>query len=342
MKQRTRHQQILFKAVFTLFALLLLTPAVLLICLSSGATAIPLGDVLAGLFSFLGGQTTVSSSDVILFAIRLPRVLLAFLIGAGLSVCGVSMQGVFQNPMADPHLLGVSSGAALGAAVGLVFFAEAAVQTLFAFAGGLLAVFLVHLLAKVNGRVQKTRLLLSGVAITALLSSLVSALMLFNKARLDRIVHFTMGSFTTADFKGVLLMALIILPVSLIMMLFGRRLNAIALGDEEAETLGVSVPFTRFALVALSTFVTAAAVSLTGIIGFVGLVIPHTLRLLIGSDHRMLFPTSFFAGGIFLLLCDTLARTALPPLEIPVGVITAIIGGTFFLLLLHINKKRII
>ncbi|MCL2866901.1 MAG: iron ABC transporter permease [Clostridia bacterium] len=337
--EKWRHFKMKRRAYLWLAALMISAPFLLLIGLSIGSASISPGEIIRQTGLYLQGKA-VSASAVILFSVRLPRLLLAFLVGAGLSVSGVSMQGIFQNPMADPHLLGVSSGAALGATIAIIMGAPRPVQIALAFCGGLAAVALSHVLAFVNGRTHRIRLLLAGIAVSSLLSAAVSALMMFNKAYMDRIVHWTMGSLTTANRESVGVAAILLIPMSLASWFFARALNAIALGDDEAKALGISVSAARICLIGLSTLMTAAAVSITGIIGFVGLVIPHSVRLLTGGNHRSLFPLSFFTGGLFLMLCDTAARTLAAPVEIPVGVITALIGGSSFLLLMRRSAKR--
>lgn len=328
MKAQSQHERIAKRAKGLLVALILLTPLVLLVCLSVGSSSLSFWDVLH----------PEGASRTILLGIRLPRVLLSFLIGAGLAISGVAMQGLFQNPMADPHLLGVSSGAAFGATIAFVLGLSALTQSLLAFVSSLLTVLIVQALALTQGRVNRMRLLLCGVAATSLLSALVSAIMMFNKQQMDRIMHWTMGSFTSANMASVYLSLALIIPLGIVLLLFARPLNAIALGDEEAQSLGINVRFARGAILMVATFITAAAVSIAGIIGFVGLIVPHAMRMLSGSNHHTLLPISFFAGGLFLTLCDTLARSAASPYEIPVGVVTALIGGMFFLVLMRSNR----
>lgn len=328
-----------------LIILLLLSLLSIFFCVAIGSSSMTFSQAMKALWQKIAGLPIDEESHVlILFGLRLPRVLLSYLVGAALGICGAAMQGVFQNPMADPHLLGVSSGAAFGATLGLLFGVGATLMgfgviTLFAFAGGLCAVLLVHMLASVGGRTSPMRLLLAGLAMTSLLSASISGLMVYHREQIEYIVQWTMGSFTRATWNKVNLCLIVVLPVSVLLLPFSRTLNALSLGDEEAMSLGISVQGARRSILLLSTLATAAAVSVSGIIGFVGLVVPHGVRMVLGSDHRSLLPVSFFVGGIFLTLMDTLARTIAAPLELPVGVLTSIIGGVFFLWLMRKGKK---
>ncbi len=335
------------KYVYLLAALLLCAaPFMILFSCAVGSSAIPLKDTVREVCLFLSGKAPENETYArILFGIRLPRAILSYLVGAGLSICGVVMQGIFQNPMADPHLLGVSSGAAFGASIGLLLGAGAGffglgLTAVLAFAGGLGAVFLVHLLSMQRGKASPGRLLLAGIAMTSLLSAAIAGMMIFRRDKIERIVQWTMGSFTSATSIKVAVAAAFILPLSILLSLSGRILNAMALGDEQAQTLGIPVETARRVLLLLSTLLTAAAVSVSGIIGFVGLTVPHVFRFLLGGDYRGLLPVSFLAGGLFLCAMDTLARTAVSPLEIPVGILTSVIGGVFFLLLMRNARNR--
>ncbi len=322
-------------------ALALLAPVAVLLTCTVGSAAIPLGDAAREAWRRLNGLAPLNETyALILFNIRLPRALLSYLVGAGLSVCGAVMQGIFQNPMADPHLLGVSSGAALGASLSLLLGAGAGVlglglTSMLAFAGGTGAVLLVHMLSAQRGKASPGRLLLSGIAMTSLLSAAISAMMIFRRDKIERIVQWTMGSFASATWEKVIAAAAFILPLSFLLSFTGKILNALALGDEPAGSLGIPVESARRLMLLASTLLTAAAVSVSGIIGFVGLVVPHVARLLMGGDYRGLLPLSFLTGGLFLCAMDTLARTAASPLEMPVGVLTSLVGGVFFLVLMR-------
>lgn len=335
------------KQIYILAALLLAAaPVWILLSCTVGSAYIPPFCTAREVWNILlGRQPANETYAMILFNLRLPRALLSYLVGAGLSICGAVMQGIFQNPMADPHLLGVSSGAAFGASIGLLFGAGAGflglgITAVTAFIGGTGAVILVHILSSQRGKASPGRLLLSGIAMTSLLSAAIAGLMIFRRDKIERIVQWTMGSFTSANWDKVLAAAVFILPLSLLLTFSGKTLNVLTLGDEPAGSLGVPVETVRRILLLVSTLLTAAAVSVSGIIGFVGLIVPHVFRMLLGGDYRGLLPVSFLAGGLFLCAMDTLARTAVSPLEIPVGILTSLIGGVFFLLLMRSSRHQ--
>lgn len=280
----------------------------------------------------------------IVWQVRLPRVVLAGLVGATLAYAGATYQGVFRNPLAEPYLLGVASGAGLGAAILLVSplpytFGPLSPVPAAAFAGAILAVTLTYLLARVGPIVPITTLILAGVAIGSLASAAISYLMLTNEDRTLPILSWLLGGFNTASWDRIWLL----LPYATIgvatVMPFGRTLNVLQLNDEQARQLGVNVEATKAALLAVSSLATAAAVAVSGIIGFVGLVVPHAARLLWGPDHRRLVPLSAVLGASFLILADLVARTVSAPNELPVGVITAFVGAPFFLYLLRRQRR---
>ncbi|NLG26107.1 MAG: iron ABC transporter permease [Clostridiales bacterium] len=319
--------------------LALVSLAAMLIACALGSASIPLPGVLRAFSERLRGmQPENATHALILFKVRLPRILMAFCAGAALSIAGVGVQGVFQNPMADPYLLGVSSGAALGAALAIVLNWQAgplgyAAVSFGAFAGGTAALFLV--LALSGNRPSSVKLLLAGVAVSAFLSALLSALLSLHRESMETVYLWMMGSFTGASWSKVAVIAPIALVGALGLRAFARDLNAMLLGEADARSLGISVPVVRMAVIVLSTAVTATAVSMCGIVGFVGLMVPHAARMLVGPDHRGLMPVALLGGGLFMLIVDTLARTVAMPLEIPVGILTSLMGGPFFLMLLR-------
>ncbi|MEM2896094.1 MAG: iron chelate uptake ABC transporter family permease subunit [Candidatus Bathyarchaeia archaeon] len=279
----------------------------------------------------------------IILGIRLPRVLASFLIGLSLASSGVVFQGIFRNPMADPFIIGVSSGAALGAALAIVL--RAGIGTLgyyaipvMAFLGSLLALFITYNISKVGSIIPITTLLLSGIAVSIFFSSIVAMLEVIAGAELHPLVFWLMGGFSYIEWRDVSLAFPLILLSGIMMYAFARDLNLMLLGDEEARHLGVSVEKTKKLLILFASLATATSVSLSGIIGFVGLIVPHITRILIGPDHRILIPASMLLGGIFLMICDALARIVMLPAELPVGIITALSGGPFFIYLLRKKK----
>lgn len=289
-------------------------------------------------------NTAPKSTHIIFFSIRLPRALLAFIAGGALSICGACLQGMFKNPMADSYVLGVSSGAALGATIAIsfglniTFFGFGAV-TILAFVFAIAIILIVYNISKIKGSISTFTLLLSGIAMSSLCSAIMYALMIIFRDKMENIIMWSMGSFATATWSKVYVGAPIMLISSAICLLYARDLNIMLQGDEAARHLGVNPNSTRRNLIIITTIATSSAISITGTIGFVGLIIPHVIRLIVGPDHRKLLYVSFVFGGIFLLLCDTVARTILEHQEIPVGVITALIGVPFFLYLLRNGRK---
>lgn len=296
---------------------------------------------------FVSTEGIKSTSVIILLNLRLPRILLSCLVGAALSVVGTSFQGIFKNPMADPFVLGVSSGAALGATITMVFLKEIhffgmSMVAFTAFIGAIITTFLVYNIARVGTKVPVATLLLAGIAINYLLSSIISLMMTFNNDDIEKIVMWTMGSFSTAGWNEVILLFIIVVPSILFIATFSRDLNIMLLGEDSARSLGIDVNGFKKHIFVISTLMVAAVVSVSGIIGFVGLIIPHAIRMMFGSDNRVVIPFSALGGAIFLIICDTLARVIVPPSEIPVGIITSIFGVPFFIYLLYRTKKKAI
>jgi len=282
---------------------------------------------------------------MIITEIRLPRVLAGALVGSGLALAGVVFQGVFRNPMADPYIIGVSSGAALGAALAIVMgigYSLVGINTvsILAFLAATLTVLVVYNLARVGPQASVVTLLLSGVAVSIFLSAIVSLIELFSGWELHRLVYWMMGGFSYIEWDEVLGVFPLISIGAALTYLFSRELNIMTMGDEEAQHLGVNVENSRKILLALASLMTAAAVSIGGLIGFVGLVIPHLTRMFVGPDHRILMPSAFLMGAIFLVLCDAIARSITVSAEIPVGIITSLSGGPFFIYMLRKSRGR--
>jgi len=274
------------------------------------------------------------------FTIRLPRVLLAVMVGGALALSGCVMQGLFRNPLADPGLLGISSGAALAVAISIVLsFSLPGVLKLYqpllaAFIGSLAVTLVIFLLSR-QGQTGLSRLLLVGIAINALCSAAIGVLSwISNDQQLRQLSLWAMGSLGQAQWPVVLVCASVVLPCMVLVQRLATRLNLLQLGEVEANYLGVDVPRTQRYLLVLSAFLVASAVAVSGVIGFIGLVVPHLMRFCLGGDHRWLLPSSLLSGAILLLLADTLARTVVAPAEMPVGLLTSLIGGPWFLWLL--------
>jgi iron complex transport system permease protein len=283
------------------------------------------------------------STQVILFQLRVPRVLLAVLVGAGLATAGTLFQGLFRNPMADPAIIGVSSGAALGAIAVIVAGAGSALAgmgvTAAAFVGAIATAFLVYRLARVGPSVHVATLLLAGIAVAALISAVMSIVMSLSGEQVRSIYFWLLGGLGARSWQSMEAAAPLIALGVVIALSQVRDLNLMTMGEERAAQLGVDVE--RFKRISLSAgaLLAAAAVSVSGVIGFVGLMTPHVLRLVVGSDHRRLLPAALLAGPAFLILADLAARTVIAPQELPVGAVTAILGAPFFLYLLRRQRR---
>ncbi len=322
--------------------------------LGKGEGRIALIIILAGflliamLFSLLLGSVFVSPGELlgskILWQIRFPRVLLAALIGLLLSISGVILQGILRNPLADPYILGISAGGAVGAAVSIALGARFVILGMSsvpaaAFIFALIAVFMVYKLSQVAGKTTPETLILAGVALSAFCAAILSLIIIVSGS-LQSIYFWLLGSLSSASWGNVLTVA----PYALIGMgvayFFSKELNAMLLGEEMALTLGVDIEKARLVLIGAASLMAAAAVSVSGLIGFVGLVVPHWIRLIMGPDHRLLVPVSALSGMLLMVVADTISRTILSPLEIPIGIIMALIGAPFFLYLLRRRRLK--
>ena len=284
-----------------------------------------------------------NGSIAIIKNVRLPRVVLGFIAGASLAICGSGFQGIFKNPMADPFVLGVSSGAALGASIGIVLhfdsgFLGMSGTTLLAFVGAFLTIGLVYNISRVGKKVPVSTLLLSGIAVSQTLSAGISVMMIMNQQSMDQIMFWTMGSLNGKGWNQIVMILPYVIVGILLLLTSCRELDIMLTGEDTAIQLGVNVEFLKKKVLFASSIITAAVISVTGIIGFVGLVVPHVVRMIAGPKHRTLMPLSLLFGGTFLIICDTLARSV-AAWEIPVGVITSLCGGPFFIYLLRKTKK---
>jgi iron complex transport system permease protein len=325
------------RALFAVVLLFILA-ASLLLSLLIGAVPTKPGQLWA--FLFRGDR----ADRTIFFDLRLCRALLALLVGACLSLSGAILQGYFQNPMADPFVVGVSSGASFGAVLclalglGMTGALGFSLQSLFAFAIGFGLVSLVYLLSQRQAGFKVETLLLTGIAAGAVASALTSFLIFRRSDSFEQAVFWLLGSFSLADWRQAGTVAPYLLICLLIAQWLAKDMNLLVLGDEMAQSLGSPVARVRRTFLAVSTVLAAVSVSVSGIIGFVGLIVPHWVRIIIGPDHRYLFGLSALTGGTFLVLCDLLARTVLSPTELPIGIITALFGAPFFIYLL--NRRR--
>ena len=326
--------------------------AICILCLQFGATRVDLATLLSVMTQLLtAGNAEAAGGDTaatIMMHIRLPRVLMGFVVGGSLAAVGVTLQALLRNPLADPYVLGVSSGAALGAALAMLLGIGASmmllpVLPLCGFAGGLLALLLIYRLAQSQGRLPVHSLLLAGVILNAILTALIMFITsIMEPNRSAGLMAWLMGSLTAPGYPALgVLVAYAVLVLALVMHK-AHALNVLTLGEETARSLGIETERIKKQLFVLTALLTGAVVSVSGMIGFVGMVVPHAVRLVVGSDHRLLLPASALVGGMFLVISDTLARTILAPAEIPVGIVTALAGGPFFLYLLLWRKDRML
>lgn len=330
----------------TLLALLTLLPACLLVAAALGSVSIPLSEVAASLAARagLGAPAAPSATETILWTIRVPRVLLAALVGGGLAVVGAALQSVFRNPLADAGLLGVGSGAALGAvlAVKLGWSAEVFLALPFAaFAGAMAAVLAVYAIAHATGRASLAGLLLTGLAVSALAGAGTSVFLVATEEfRVKTVLFWLAGGLEGRSWTHVQIAGTLIVAGAAGLLLLGRTLDVLSLGDEEAASLGLPVHVARISVLALASLVAGAATSVAGSVPFVGLVAPHALRPLVGSLGRHLLPASFLAGAVLVVLADLAARTLSPHLDLPLGSLTAFIGAPYFLVALRGTEGR--
>jgi len=337
--------------VYAMVGLVILLGAVVILAVSIGSTRIPFPTTSQIIFSklpFLSiSPTWPGPIETAILDIRMPRAILAGIAGAALAVAGATYQGLFRNPLADPYLIGVSQGAALGAVVGFLLpfnwggWWGLSTVSIFAFVGGLGAVFIIYRLGRVGKTMPMTILILAGVALGAFLAAITAYLMITSGETLHGISSWLMGGFSAPKWIQVKVALPFVVTGVLFIWLYGRPLNVMQLDEEQAQQLGINVERTKRILLIVATLITAAAVCFGGIIGFVGIIIPHAVRLIWGPDYRFLLPLATITGSIFLILADLLARTMLAPTEIPLGIITAFFGAPFFLYLLRQRKRAI-
>lgn len=318
-----------------------------LVALAVGAAGLSPAEVIRALGGLMRDGTNATGAfpewaPRLLWSLRLPRIVLALVVGAALSTAGACFQGLFRNPLAEPYLLGVSAGAGLGATIAIIWkpLGSLGLYTLplLAFVGAILAAFLVYKLANFGGHLGAASLLLSGVAVGSTLTAIMSFMMVATEKDLHTVVIWLMGGLSTASWTKVLFTLPVVVAGFLYLLGMSRRLNLLLMGEERAQQLGIDSRRTRRNLMVVAALITASAVSFSGLIGFIGLMVPHIMRLLVGPDHRRLLPAAALFGAFLLLVADTVARTAIAPMEIPVGVITAATGGPFFLYLLRTRR----
>jgi len=325
-----------------------------LFSLSVGAVSIPVGDVVAILFHKLGMFTSIevnATHEVVLNSIRIPRILMTVLVGGALGISGASLQGLFRNPLVEPSLIGVSGGAAAGVVTVIVFGSSVALTKgtllynsllpVVAFAGGLTATFLVLRLSSQMGRTNIAVLVLVGVAINALAAAIIGLSIFYaDENQLHTFTFWALGDLGGATWDKLVIAAPLLIFSATALLFFSGALNALTLGEAEAYHMGVDVERSKRRIIALSALAVGVSVSMTGMIGFVGLVVPHLIRVLFHADNRLVLPASILGGAWLLILADVLARTVVTPAELPIGVVTGLIGSPFFIALLMKAKKK--
>ena len=336
------------KLGITVSGLSVLLVLAIVVSASQGPVDIPLLHVLAILLADLGldlGVDYTEKAELVVDQIRLPRIITGGLVGMALATAGATMQGLFRNPMADPGIIGVSSGGALAGVIVIVTGAAAAsvlITPAVAFAGAILAAFVVYGIGSIGGRFTLGILILAGVALTSFLSAMISFILL-NTQDIDalrQVLFWLSGGLDSRLWVHVKIIVGPVLAGVVLIYAFARALNLMQLGEEGAQALGIRVHRVRQILLIAASAITGVAVSVSGVIGFVGLVVPHMLRLVVGPDHRILIPVSALGGAIFLIAADTIARLIISPAELRVGVITAFVGAPFFIFLLVKNRRR--
>ncbi|MCK5006194.1 MAG: iron ABC transporter permease [Spirochaetales bacterium] len=335
------------RKIAVLLLLIVLLFIVVVLSAGSGAVRVPPVSFLRLLLHGLGFRSIELPPEMqlnIILHIRLPRILAALLVGSALALGGVAMQGLFRNPMASPDILGVSTGGSLGAVIAVntgLFALNVFFPPLLAIAGALLASGLIYLISSYKGRTSLLFVVLAGLAISSLFNGLVSAILLFSQQyEVSQFIFWTMGGLEGRMWKHVLLPLPVLLPGMAVLFLFTRELNIFALGEESALSLGMHVERTKRIILAITAVITGMAISISGPVGFVGLLIPHLFRMLIGPDHRLLLPVSAIGGALFLLTSDLIGRVLIPPFEIRVGIITAVLGSPYFLyLIIRFQRK---
>jgi iron complex transport system permease protein len=332
--------------VFALLAVGLV--AALIAAMGVGAVRVAPDSLLRLLLRAVGIRAVAAPPEqdvTILLFLRLPRILVALLAGSSLAVCGVVMQGLFRNPMASPEILGISSGSSLGAVVAIttgLSTASVLVLPALTMVGALCAAAVIYLLSTSRGTTSLLFIVIAGMAISSLFNGLTSGLLMLSREyEVSQFVFWTMGGLDGRNWQHIAVSAPVLIPGMLVLSGFSRELNLFTLGEESASSLGMAVERTKRLLLALSAIITGVSISVCGPIGFIGLLIPHLFRFLVGADHRTLLPASALGGALFLVLCDLLGRSIVPPLEIRVGIITAVLGSPYLLsLIVRIQRRR--
>lgn len=336
-----------FKKIGIIPLMFIVLAAVMVAGTAVGAVYVPFADtfkIILKNIGLLSGVTFKEGQEPIIFMVRFPRVIVATLSGTALAASGAVMQGMFRNPMADPGILGISSGAGLGAVLAIKLGLTAIsiyVMPFFAFTGAFAAMLLIYLLSYRRGKVPVLTLILSGIAISTFLGAITNAILTLSyDYQVKEFLFWSTGGLDARRWEHVQLVFLPVIVSVLLMMVFSRDLNVLLMGEEEAKSVGLNAGRTRTILLILVSIATASAVCVSGAISFVGLIVPHIMRMLVGTNHKILLPASAVAGAIFLVLCDLISRVVAIPYELGVGIITALIGAPYFLYLLLRSRRK--
>ncbi|GAA0182278.1 iron ABC transporter permease [Clostridium sediminicola] len=328
------HERMIYR-ITVISVLCVICVTSIIVSTSFGACKISFVDVFKALFKYEEGL-----NRQIIWTIRFPRTLVAGLVGMCLALSGAILQGIMKNPLASPNIIGVSSGAGIAGIIILILFpSHINLVTPFSFIGAFVTTMLIYILAWQNG-VKPMRMILAGVAVSAFLGAMINGLMIFFPDRVQGVVDFMVGGLAAKTWKHFRIIWPYAVTGFILSMFFSKKLNILMLGDEMATSLGINVERIRFILIAVSSLLAGAAVSIVGLLGFVGLIVPHITRMIIGSDYRYLLPASALTGASLLMLCDTFARTIIEPVELPVGIIMAMLGAPFFLYLLRGGLRK--
>ncbi len=324
-----------------LFLLLLLSVIAAIMVGSVGITPSLIVEVLLYKLGFIHESTASKAQQIIIWEIRVPRVFLAVIVGASLAICGAAIQALVKNSIADPYILGVSSGASVGATMvillGAFSFLGIYALSFAAFLGAIISVMIVFMLARVGGRTSMIRLLLSGIAVSMVLSAMTNFMLMMSKEQggIQAVMHWMLGSLGGAKWSNIGVPFFVFLIVFILLLLRYRQLNALLLGEETATTLGVNIERFRIFIIILVSLLTGVVVAVSGSIGFVGLIVPHIVRMLVGSNYKVVLPLSALMGSLFIVWADMGARVAIAPEEMPIGIITALCGSPFFIWMLR-------
>jgi iron complex transport system permease protein len=330
-----------------LLFLILFVPLAVIFCTAIGSVMVDPLVIIRVFLSKLGvlsGGEADKKAEATILMVRLPRVITALLVGSALATAGAAMQGLFRNPLASPEILGVSAGGSLGAVIAIssgLFTLNMYLMPIVSIGGALAAALIIYAISTSRGNTSLLFIILAGMAVSSFFNGMISAVLLFaEEYKVSQFIFWTMGALDKRRWEHILLVLPFLIPGIVLLILFSRELNLFSLGEEQAHTLGMRVEMVKRFLLLLSAVITGVAVSISGTIGFVGLMVPHLLRLLMGPDNKKLIPACALGGGLFLMVCDMIGRTVFAPFEIRVGIITAAVGAPYLLFLIFLYQRK--